>query len=324
MGVVIAHFNQLMGCNIWWPVSSGTAVSVFFGLSGFLVYATFQRKRTASSYVWSRVKRIVPVYSLVVILSALLLAFCSTLNIRDYFVQSAFWKYLAANLCYLNFLQPTLPGVFTDSPVEAVNGSLWTLKVEWFLYLSIILFAWSIKRCRISATKIIILLYVLSVVYRTAMVFMYDATGNQLFHILSYQFLGQFTFFYSGVLLYINHEFCKKRTRTLLFSSAVSSLAVCVLSEYSQHWAVNLLYDTIFPISIVSFFVLLCCVKSLNDRLRRIPNLSYEIYLVHFPVIQVIAQMQNYTVYLPYVLLAGEILIMLLISYVLQKLTSKI
>lgn len=43
LGVVIAHYNLIMGSNFCWPVSSGTAVSLFFGLSGFLVFATYSK-----------------------------------------------------------------------------------------------------------------------------------------------------------------------------------------------------------------------------------------------------------------------------------------
>lgn len=142
ISVIVAHFNLIFSKSLFWPTDSGTAVGVFFGLSGFLVYASYQRSRNYSSYIFNRAKRILPSYYIVVLSCALLLCFMSDLGIKEYFLSSSFWKYVISNLAFLNFIQPELPGVFTDNAIPAVNGSLWTLKVEWMLYLTIPLFVY--------------------------------------------------------------------------------------------------------------------------------------------------------------------------------------
>ena len=321
-GVVIAHYNLIMGCDFWWPVSSGTAVSLFFGLSGFLVYATFQRQATTKGYLLSRAKRIIPTYSIIVVLSAILLSFVSTLRLTDYFTHSDFWKYLGANLCFLNFLQPTLPGVFSDSVEPAVNGSLWTLKVEWALYFSIPLFDWIVRRWKISVVKLITVLFMLSVIYKAFMEYVFAASGNQIFHILSYQFIGQLTFFYSGVLIYHNFDFCKKHKWILLIVSAFTSMVCMLIKAYYQHFATNLFCDLLFPIAIVTFILMICCADWHAIHLPKIPNLSYELYLIHFPIVQVTAQILHVTSDILYIVFFAELLVMLLASHLLSKTTK--
>lgn len=76
---------------------------------------------------------------LIVVACAAGLVFASDLTPAQYFTDSGLIKYLAANLSFLNFLHPTLPGVFQGQEFvnPAVNGSLWTMKIEWALYLSV-------------------------------------------------------------------------------------------------------------------------------------------------------------------------------------------
>lgn len=44
IAVIIAHYNELVGANIYFPVTSYVAVGGFFSLSGFLIYGSFLKK----------------------------------------------------------------------------------------------------------------------------------------------------------------------------------------------------------------------------------------------------------------------------------------
>lgn len=130
--VVYEHFIVLTGINLPILELRGIAVNVFFILSGFWVTRSLYTSKSLLEFYKKRVKKIFPAYLTVVFATAILLVFISTLTIRQYFTDSGFWKYLVANISTLNFIHPSLPGVFNGEPV---NGSLWTIKVELGFYI---------------------------------------------------------------------------------------------------------------------------------------------------------------------------------------------
>ena len=110
------------------------AVRSFFVISGLLIYRSYTRSSSMASYLEKRARRIYPAYFICIVVAALALCSLSTLPVSQYF-GFGFWKYLGANLLFLNFLAPSLPGVFTSNTLSAVNGALWTLKIEVIFYL---------------------------------------------------------------------------------------------------------------------------------------------------------------------------------------------
>lgn len=128
---VLLSGNDLLPCLGFRVI----AVNVFFILSGFWVTQSYLRSVSIKEYVNKRCKKIFPLYITVVILSAILLVFFSKLSAKNYFTNIDFYRYLIANLSTLNFIHPTLPGVFEGLALGgSVNGSLWTIKVELGFY----------------------------------------------------------------------------------------------------------------------------------------------------------------------------------------------
>lgn len=104
--------------------------------------------------------------------------------------------YLAANLVFLNFLAPNLPGVFATNPVTEVNGALWTLKVEVMFYAAVPVIAWL---CRRLGTALVLLgLYLASVAYYLILGQLAEAHGSQLYAQLQRQLPGQLSYFVAG------------------------------------------------------------------------------------------------------------------------------
>jgi peptidoglycan/LPS O-acetylase OafA/YrhL len=201
--VFLVHAHALSGRPELSPLSrwlsSELAVESFFVVSGFLVLMSFENSRSLGDYFSKRIRRVYPAYFVVVAGFALGGVFLSQLRAEEYFSPS--WiRYLAANLTFLNFLAPELPGVFPNNAFTAVNGALWTLKIEVIFYLCVPLIALICTRSR--RWWVLLALYALSVVYTLAMERLAQQTGRELYVQLGRQLPGQLTFFLAGAAGY--------------------------------------------------------------------------------------------------------------------------
>jgi len=320
ISVVIAHFNIVFECEYNWPITSKTAVGAFFGLSGFLVYASFLRHKNIKDYLLSRARRILPPYLFIVIGCAFLFCLISELSCETYFKSSDFWKYLVSNLFFLNFLEPNLPGVFSNNVVSAVNGSLWTLKVEWILYLSIPVFFYLIKKFKLKFTYGIVILFLFSVVYRQLMFYAYNTSGKEIFRILSYQFAGQFVFFYTGVFCYHFRHWILNHKLHFFFIGILILLVNLLFDRISMPDTISMcLSDLLFPIGMVTTCLSISVSKPINPIVTRLRNCSYEIYLFHFPIMQCTASSSQFCTLPKWLILFISLTIILLLSYTVNK-----
>lgn len=277
--VLISHFNTVFSTQFYWPTSSYNAVGGFFALSGFLVYGSYLKSAGIKQYLMRRARRIMPAYWFIVMLCAFGLCLVSDLVPSDYFFSSKWWRYVLSNLAFLNFLEPSLPGVFTDNQSAVVNASLWTMKIEWMLYLSVPLAAWIIARCRGRYVTVICTVYLLSMVYRIMFQYLYDTTGHEVYNILGRQVLGQLMYFYIGVLIRFRlDDFL--RHRWIILAVILILMAVGDFIPYYTF--------TLSPVTVSALVIWL----SVNGRwgvwAGNNDNVSYDIYLFHFPVEQLL------------------------------------
>ncbi len=115
-------------------------VFVFFAISGFLVTQSFEETRSPWRYLVKRMLRIFPCLVVALVLSAFVLApLVTTLPLKEYFARAEPYRYVFWNTL-LNLRQHELPGVmFVNNPVGLeVNGSLWTLRYEFEMYLMVL------------------------------------------------------------------------------------------------------------------------------------------------------------------------------------------
>ena len=113
------------------------AVDVFFVTSGFLVTASLINRGNLIAFLWARVLRIYPALWVMLALTVFVLApALTTLPLAEYLSAPKTWDYFAKCATLIGGVRYSLPGVFDAMPLKGeFNGSLWTLPIEFRLYL---------------------------------------------------------------------------------------------------------------------------------------------------------------------------------------------
>jgi len=284
--VALFHVSALTGIPAFAPLgkyfSPHFAVNSFFVISGLLIYRSYMQSSSTGSYMEKRVRRIYPAYFMVIVLAAISLWPLSTLPVSQYF-GAGFWKYLGANLVFLNFLAPSLPGVFASNILPAVNGALWTLKIEVAFYLSVPLMHYF---CIRFGTRIImgaIFCFscfwkygfaLLARIYHPHGIFSLDPSRS-LFSQLEMQFPSQLVYFSAGILLLLYFDNLKLHFRSIFLITS----CVYLIDHFFTGGALDVLW--------ISGIVFVFGFWRHFGNFSKYGDFSYGTYIVHWPILQI-------------------------------------
>jgi peptidoglycan/LPS O-acetylase OafA/YrhL len=254
--------------------NSSIAVKGFFVISGFLVTKSYKTTPSLKHYFIKRAKRILPAYVFVILFSVIVLSFFSTIGVVEYFSNTETYKYLAWNIIFLNFMNPCLPGIFQNNLMCAVNGALWTIKVEEGFYIILPLLFYLFRKTK-RIMLIAVSLYVLSVFYWYVLDIVFQKP------LLAKQLPGYLSYFLVGILINLNFEsFLKYKTKLILLS-----LIILIILNFIC-FKIDFFYPSAFGILIIG---LAYSMPFLNN-FGKYGDFTYGIYIFHFPIIQIFRQ----------------------------------
>ena len=306
--VVLGHLTVIAVLPAFAPYTHtfNTYLSVtgFFVISGFLITQSYE-KSSLKNYFLKRAKRLLPAYVLVITVCAIGLVSLSTLPARAYFSSPDWWQYVAANLCFLNFLHPSLPGVF-ESPLihdTAVNPALWTLKIEVGFYLVLpLLMVWLHKSKR--PYIVLGILYLAAVCYRECLNRYGSIAQNDLCIFMARQLPGFMSYFAAGMAAYLYKDLFLKYRHYLL----VPAIVLFIL-EYRV-----LGCEIITPLAWASIVLWAAYSLPALNNFAKYGDISYGIYIYHGPILKILLSVGCFTaigtwpaaaVYVTLVCLAG-------------------
>lgn len=174
----------------------GVAVDLFFLISGFLVTASILNSGV-KNYVISRVLRIYPALWVNLILVTFVLGgIVTTLSLSDYLTSREVWTYFKG-LAFTYQGGFFLPGVFTQNHDQAVNGSIWSVLIEVWLYIVVLFFyVFGVMRSRAVFNTVFFVLIV--VIWNDKTFLPASLSGATMLHVC--------LLFYIGSFLYINRD----------------------------------------------------------------------------------------------------------------------
>lgn len=243
-------------------------IPLFFALSGFLVTGSLGRTRL-HQFVTLRFIRLIPALAVEITLSAVIIGLVfTTLPASEYLTSSGFYAYFLNIVGDIHFF---LPGVFDDKPFQGLmNGQLWTIPFELECYLALVLLAIVTATKRRFAFMAVVAFLSLAFTVRAL-------TGPPISAVTHVPGRVLVVCFLAAVSLYLYRD----RIPYSNFLGAASAVATAV---FLQIPATS--YLAVFPVAYLTVYLGLM-------RPPAIPfgDLSYGVYLFHWPIQQSIVHM---------------------------------
>ena len=253
-------------------------VCIFFVISGFLITQSWMADSNWRRFMQRRALRIFPALLIVVTVTALVIGALATNEpLIQYYRHGWTWRYIVSNSFLITVWG--LPGVFDDLPIAGqANGSLWTLPIEFGLYLLTPLFVALHRRIAGIAPLILLCLSIAVIVAAPEFpgVFRYNLLGIDLG-----EGLVLAPYFWLGIAMRMM-DFGTRPLQQQRWALVVSALVTIL-------WAIlaNPALLAVGAISISVFVLLLGLTDVLHSRkLGRLGDLSYGTYLWAFPLQQ--------------------------------------
>lgn len=242
------------------------SIQGFFIVSGALVAGSLDRASGLADYTGKRIRRLYPAYAVIILIPA---AISLALTQEGQGVL----RYLAANLVFLNFVEPNLPGLFESNRFTEVNGALWTLKIEVMFYIALPLILLVLKAFRARWWFAIAALYVGGELWAALIPNLPDA---HLGDALARQLPGQMAYFGMGLVLWKTAAHLPRLWKPL----GAAGLLLTALS---------LAHPLLEPIRALGLAGLLAAIAFAPGpplNAARFGDISYGLYITHFPILQ--------------------------------------
>ncbi len=275
IGVLLSHCYLLLdypATNDFYkflnPALGDFCVYVFFIISGYLITKSYVS--SPKRYATGRFLRIFPALFINVVLTSFILgSLLTSLPLATYFANKLTYDYILGSSTIILFLN--LPGVFQNNSFSYVNGSLWTLGAEVFMYFAI----WFVGKIKLKLSLGIIgLLAICAILMFSGYNYPLMMGDDLIIH--RYPNLQLAVYFLIGALFYLFRDYINYRSDLFILLITISFLA----------WVLgfSILATYIFLPYAVFHFAFSETIQFRNAA--RYGDFSYGIYIYAYPVQQ--------------------------------------
>lgn len=264
------------------------AVYSFFVISGFLITQSLLSSKSIMSYIRKRVLRIFPAFFVSLALIALIIGPIFTkYSIKEYFSlnEQGPFQFIFKNITF-NFLGYcwNVADVFSKNPFpSSANGSMWTLKHEFALYMLLPVFSYFFVFRFKKMLKIITLFSILLSVLILLFDFRLFNFQSLKYWVLSANEYSNFVklapYFLLGCLIY-----CYKNKLIIHNRFIFLSLLLLVIGFKTN-------YAQIITLLTLPYLILSVAIKFNTFSFNKYGDFSYGMYIYAFPIQQLVVSL---------------------------------
>jgi peptidoglycan/LPS O-acetylase OafA/YrhL len=282
-------------------------VPIFFAISGFLIFSSFNMRKDLKVYFKNRFLRLFPGLWVSFLITFIILFYFKFLTFRNLFTLEIM-SWVVGQISFFQFFTPIgLKGYGLGNP----NGSLWTIVVEiqYYVLVPIIHILFKLNRLRHN-----IFLGFLIFVSLLSNMFLSDFVGssNIVGKIIGVTILPYLFYFLLGAIAYLNYSRLSRFIENRVFLSSIFYFLYYIFGsiiakQYYPGYFVNI-FGFINSLFLTWFvFALAFSKRDVSHRILKEYDLSYGLYLYHGIVL-------NFLIHLNYPSNFSTMIIYLLLS----------
>jgi peptidoglycan/LPS O-acetylase OafA/YrhL len=285
----------------------------FFIISGFLITGSFVNSKTIWEYLEKRARRILPGLWACLFICAFIFApayyFLANGNLQDYWPNNvAFgYQYVSNNLTS-EVMTRTVGNVLVKAPRNEMNGPIWSIlfEIKAYLWLAVLGFLGFYKR-----KWLVIIPFLFFAINYYLVVFQPVLGGWFNLFFVDAKIAILFAYFFAGSLFFNFRD------------KIIWDWKVFVLMFLALLYAVQI--NLFAPIAVIAFtycILFLCKVLPIRNLGRRLGDMSYGVYIYHWPIQQFFFFWGIHKIN-PYLSIYGSMLVSLLFGFLSFHLVEK-
>lgn len=281
------HFSSAALNSIIYSFRYFFGIHILFTISGFLIFASYDRTPDARSYFRNRFLRVYPGLWVCLLVTIAIIAASGHLRFAD-LGGTDFWKWIIAQSSFFQFYTPQLLRPFG---VHNPNGALWTIPVELTYYVFIPIFFWLAGRRTASRNAWMILLIALSLAYNILyQPYKFQADRSVLVKLMGINIAPYLFYFLLGALTANNWDRIRNWYEGKGLYWLTAYFGYCFIFCFHLHkfqigyWTNTYHFVAILLLSQATIALAYTC-KGLGNKLLLKNDFSYGIYIYHMPVI---------------------------------------
>lgn len=273
--VIVAHSYSLLNYHVIDYLGS-IGVAIFFTISGYLITQSWLFSPHVVKFLVKRMLRIIPGLGICIFITVIIIGpLCTKLPFSIYFSHPATYTYL--HNIFLYPLQFSLPDVFsTNKTGYLVNHSLWTLPVEFSVYL--VLMIMGVIGILMKKRIYLLLVFLLIITDQLAFSFLPWYRTHKLYDIAINGIVSYCIYFFVGSICYLYRKQIPYTFLIFIFA--------CAIFYFSFKFPVLLVCWYIAIPYIILYFVNHPIIKT--SITKKLGDPSYGMYLYSMPIQQML------------------------------------